>query len=114
MNKTEKGIVAGLIGVAAFFGIKQLARAAPPEICKLGDTKCLGYDLYECNENGEWVLTEENSPGCGWTPGEAEFVISDLVITPGTVHLGETVDISVLVTNIGEKAGTKTVICEVI
>ena len=40
-------------------------KGKPPE-CTEGDTKCVGYDLYTC-VNGEWKLTEENSPTCGYT-----------------------------------------------
>lgn len=46
-------------------------------------------------------------------PGGPEFVVSDLHITPAEVYIGETVTISVLVTNIGEAAGTYEVNCEV-
>jgi len=38
-----------------------------PPPCIDGDTKCEGYDLYEC-QNGEWVLIEKNSPACGYAP----------------------------------------------
>ena len=115
MNKTEKGIVGGLAALAAFFGIKKWVAAAPqePEVCTPGETKCEGFDLYECSGEGKWVRVEENSPSCGWEPGEAEFEVSDLVIEPATVNVGEPVSISVLVTNIGEKAGTKTVMLQV-
>lgn len=43
----------------------------------------------------------------------AEFVVSDLVITPSTVYIGEQVTISVLVTNVGGTAGTATITLEV-
>lgn len=37
----------------------------PPPTCTPGETKCIGFDLYECNPSGdEWVLIEENSPQC--------------------------------------------------
>jgi len=38
---------------------------APP--CTEGDTKCIGYNLYECRA-GRWELKERNSPECGYTP----------------------------------------------
>jgi len=37
--------------------------------CSDGDLKCVGYDLYEC-QNGQWVFIEENSPTCGYVPPE--------------------------------------------
>ena len=43
----------------------------------------------------------------------AEFVVSDLVITPPTVYVGEPVTISVLVTNVGGTTGTATITLEV-
>jgi hypothetical protein len=30
-----------------------------------GQTKCVGYDLYRC-QNGSWALVERNSPYCGY------------------------------------------------
>ena len=56
----------------------------PPE-CKEGEQKCVGYDLYVC-ENGKWVLKERNSPQCGYTPppeckeGEQKCVGYDLYV----------------------------------
>jgi len=43
----------------------------------------------------------------------ADIVVSDLVISPPEVYLGEVVTISVLVRNIGQVAGTATITCEV-
>lgn len=45
---------------------------------------------------------------------EAEFVVSDLVIEPSEVYLGQSVSISVVVTNIGTLAGSYEVTCEVL
>ncbi|MBA7482142.1 hypothetical protein ES707_17624 [subsurface metagenome] len=113
----------GLGAVGAVVGtiiLATRAEAAPP-LCTPGETKCEGFDLYECHlfhPLGEpaftrWVLAEANSPDCGWEPGEAEFEVSGLVIEPTEVFIGEPVEISVLVTNIGGKTGTKTVTLEV-
>lgn len=46
-------------------------------------------------------------------PG-AEFVVSNLVIDPTEVYIGEQVSISVVVTNIGTLAGSYEVTCEVL
>ena len=43
----------------------------------------------------------------------ADFVVTDLVVTPSRVYIGETVTISVTVSNIGNVAGTKTITLEV-
>lgn len=43
----------------------------------------------------------------------AEFVASDLVISPSEVYVGEPVTISCLVTNVGGVRGSKTITLEV-
>ena len=43
----------------------------------------------------------------------AEFQVTDLVIVPTEVYVGEAVSISCVVTNIGGKAGSYEVTCEV-
>ena len=43
----------------------------------------------------------------------AEFEVSDLVITPSTVNVGEEVSISVIVTNIGGSPGSTTITLEI-
>ncbi|GAI53273.1 unnamed protein product, partial [marine sediment metagenome] len=45
---------------------------------------------------------------------EAEFVVTNLVIDPSEVYVGEQVSISVVVTNVGNKAGSYEVTCEVV
>ncbi len=42
-----------------------------------------------------------------------EFEVSDLVISPEVVGVGQSVAISVLVINVGTETGSKTIICEV-
>ena len=42
---------------------------APPA-CTPGATKCVGYDFYTCNAEGQWELTEHNSSECGYAPPE--------------------------------------------
>ena len=46
-------------------------------------------------------------------PPTAQFIVSDLVITPHQVYPGELVTIGVTVTNVGPVAGSYTVTCEV-
>jgi len=41
-------------------------------------------------------------------PAPAEFVLSNLVVSPTTVEIGEPVSVSVTVTNVGEEAGSYT------
>ena len=110
--KQGLAVVGSLVGTGlAIWGVTR-AKAAPP-ICTPGETKCVGFDLYECSPECKWAIVEANSPTCGWVPGEAEFHVTDLLITPTEVYVGEPVTISVLVTNIGGKRGTKTVTLEV-
>ena len=47
-------------------------------------------------------------------PPVAQFVVSDLVISPAQCYPGEVVSISVTVRNIGLVAGSYTVTCEVL
>ena len=39
----------------------------PPPECKEGETKCIGFDLYECKE-GKWQLVKKNAEECGYKP----------------------------------------------
>ena len=47
-------------------------------------------------------------------PPTAQFVVSDLVISPAQVYPGELVSISVVVKNVGPVAGSYTVTAEVL
>ena len=114
MVKTNKNtgkkvaIGAGIAGIIALLFYLLTGRTSASE----GDTQCLGFDLYGY-QSGQWVLLETNSTTCGWTPGDAIFQLSDLVIEPSTVNVGEPVIVSVTVLNTGESQGTKTVALEV-
>ncbi len=112
-KKQKVGTGLGLFGLITAVVAAIKAKAAPPVVCIPGETKCVGFDLYECSPECEWVLIEANSPACGWEPGEAEFQVTDLIISPSEVYVGEPVAISVLVTNVGGKRGPKTVTLEV-
>jgi hypothetical protein len=47
-----------------------------PVICKAGDEKCIGADLYRCNDAGtEWVLKEANSKTCTLAGAEPNFLL---------------------------------------
>ncbi len=110
--KQGLAVVGTLVGTGfAIWGITRVKAA--PKVCTPGETKCVGFDLYECSLERKWALVEANSPACGWVPGEAEFQVTDLLISPSEVYIGEPVTISVLVTNIGGKRGAKTVTLEV-
>jgi len=47
-------------------------------------------------------------------PPAAQFLVSDLVISPAQCYPGELVQISVVVRNVGPVAGSYTVTCEVL
>lgn len=59
------GIFALFVGAGAAL-YRLFSRQAAP--CTPGTTKCEGYNLYTCNPEGKFVLTESNSPECGYVP----------------------------------------------
>ena len=92
--ETEK-VLKGIAVVAGVLGVAYFASKVQAKPCTPGETKCIGYDLLECSSDGTWVVLEANSPTCGWEPGEAEFVLSGLVIDPSQVYVGEKVLVSI-------------------
>jgi hypothetical protein len=56
------------LAAGAGYGIYRLIRggAAGPPPCTPGTKTCDGYNLYTCNAEGNWELTETNSPQCGY------------------------------------------------
>ena len=58
---------------------------------------------------GAFVLTAKKPP-----ISPENIILSDLVVSPSEVYVGEPVLISVIATNIGEMAGSYEVTCEVI
>ncbi len=56
---------------------------------------------------GSFNVETEEGPEPG-LPESDEFILSNLVVSPSTVEPGETVTISVTVTNVGEEAGSYT------
>ena len=62
MEKDKKRIIAGgviLSGTAAL-AYYLMKRGS----CTPGDTKCIGNDLYVCNAQRQWELSEKDSPQC--------------------------------------------------
>jgi len=70
------------------------------------DTKVIDVTLALGDNTLDIILVPEGLP-------VAEFEVSDLSITPAEVSVGGTVEISALVTNIGDAAGTHTVNCNI-
>lgn len=70
------------------------------------NTKTIGVTLAAGDNTLDVILVPEGIPA-------AEFEVSDLSITPAIVNVGDSVEISVLVTNIGGAAGTGTITCDV-
>lgn len=58
-----------------------------PATCTEGNNKCEGYDKYTCI-NSEWVLTEANSPSCGYTPPTPPECTTDADCPDGYVCSG--------------------------
>lgn len=104
-------VVAAIAAIVLFFKKEGGAQPPVPE-CNPGETKCMGYDSYRCSADSIWQLDQANAEACGWQPGEPEFEVTDLVIDPPEIYVGEKAILSVMVTNIGEKTGTKTVVLE--
>jgi len=70
------------------------------------NTKVIDITLVVGDNTLDIILVPEDLP-------IAEFEVSDLSIVPAGVNVGETVEISALVTNIGSVAGTYTVNCDI-
>jgi len=61
-----RAAIGAAIGGIAGFAISRITYGLPPGAeCVEGETKCEGYDLYQCI-NGRWQLIEKNSPQCGY------------------------------------------------
>lgn len=78
---------------------------ALPE-CTEGEAKCIGYGLYQC-VGGEWILIEENSTECGYTPPEPPSgpVFEVEHRWPDTAKEYSHIYFHFLVTNIGDTGG---------
>lgn len=70
MKTSTALIIAGAgIGVISLGAYLVWGQPKPQECYPDGVTKCEGYDKYICM-NGRWVLSEQNSPDCGYVPPE--------------------------------------------
>lgn len=80
-----------------------------------GESKVVGFTFTPATVKG-YTVNVDGLTGSfvALKAPEAEFVVSDLVIDPTEVYVGEPISISVVVTNIGDKAGSYEVNCEVI
>ena len=80
-----------------------------------GESKVVGFTFTPATDKG-YIVNVDGLTGSfiALKVPEAEFVVSDLVIEPSEVYVGEPVSISVVVTNIGNKAGSYEVNCEVL
>lgn len=65
MKTSTKKVLAVIAVLSAIGGTLFYFLKAKP--CDEGTTKCIGLDLYECQE-GKWVLIEENAEECGYEP----------------------------------------------
>jgi len=80
-----------------------------------GESKVVGFTFTPTTDKG-YTVNVDGLTGSfiALKVPEAEFVVSDLVIDPTEVYVGEPVSISVVVTNVGNKAGSYEVTCEVL
>jgi len=51
--------------------VEYVITVIPPPECEEGETKCVGYDLYQCI-NGKWQFIKSNAEECGYVPPECE------------------------------------------
>lgn len=80
-----------------------------------GESKVVGFTFTPTTDKGYTVSVDGLVGSFVAHPiPEARFVVSDLVIDPAEVYVGEPVSISVVVTNVGDVAGSYEVVCEVI
>lgn len=80
-----------------------------------GESKTVGFTFTPTTVKGYTVSVDGLTGSFVAHPApEAEFTVTDLVIDPAEVYIGEPVSISVVVTNVGNKAGSYEVNCEVV
>jgi hypothetical protein len=73
MDKDKKKIIAGTAILGGAGLVYLLTRKRPPvqPVCTPGTTKCIGSDLHLCNAQGQWKVSQYNSPSCAVAPGTA-------------------------------------------
>ena len=67
-------------------GLNELNIQMVPSECIVGETKCDGYNLYECKESygkPRWVLTKRNAEECGYVPTPDECTVGEPDICQG-------------------------------
>lgn len=52
----------------------------PAPLCSKGATTCVGTTQYGCLNNREWVLVEEKSTACGYTPPASQIPIQTKIL----------------------------------
>ena len=80
-----------------------------------GEEKSVAFQVAAPSQPGAYQVSVDGLSGIFTVlePPVAQFVVSDLVISPTEVYPGEVVTISVLARNIGQVAGTATITLEV-
>jgi len=79
-----------------------------------GESKVVGFTFTPATAKGYSVSVDGLTGNfVAYEVPEAEFVVSNLVISPTEVYVGKPVSISVTVTNTGGVAGSYEVTCEV-
>ena len=107
-RETKQGlaVVGTMLGVGGAVLAASRVKAAP--LCTPGTTKCVGFDLLECDTEHKWVLLEANSPTCGWVPPEAvvsvEVTLEPVTESPspGVIYAGGMMGIRCTATNTGD------------
>lgn len=80
-----------------------------------GESKVVGFTFTPTIAKGYGVSVDGLTGSFVALPiPEAEFVVSNLVINPTQVYIGEQVFISCVVTNVGTATGNYEVVCEVL
>ena len=89
--------------------IGDIAPCLGVKMAKDGKKAAIGLGVIGATVLGLWALTRKAE-----AIPPADIVLSDLVIEPSEVYVGEQVTISATTTNIGEIAGSYEIMCEVI
>jgi len=77
-----------------------------------GESQVVAFEVTPA-EAGSYSVSVDGLSGSFTVIGMADLVVSSLVIDPSQVYIGETVTISVTVTNVGTATGSREIVCEV-